>query len=112
MPADPVALELSRAASVPVAAPSAKLFGRTSPTTAAHVLEDLDGRIDAVLDGGPTSLGVESTVIGPSDDGLGWVMYRPGGVSTEMLESVSGVGFVAMFRPTEWMSAPQVLPSP
>jgi L-threonylcarbamoyladenylate synthase len=107
-----VALELIRAASVPVAAPSANMFGRTSPTTAAHVLEDLDGRIDAVLDGGPTSLGVESTVIGPSNDGLGWVMYRPGGVSKEMVELVCGVGMVEMFRPTEVMRAPESLPSP
>jgi len=112
MPAHPVALELIRTASVPVAAPSANLFGRTSPTTAAHVLEDLDGRIDAVLDGGPTSVGVESTVIGPSDDGLGWVMYRPGGVSMKMFESVCGVGVVEMFRPTEVMRAPESLPSP
>src|SRR5216683_49171 len=54
MPAHSVALELIRTAGVPVAAPSANRFGRTSPTTAAHVLEDLDGRIDAVLDGGAT----------------------------------------------------------
>ena len=53
MPAHPVALELIRRAGVPVAAPSANLFGHISPTTAAHVLHDLDGRIDAVLDAGP-----------------------------------------------------------
>ena len=57
MPGHPVARELIRRAGVPVAAPSANRFGRTSPTTAAHVLEDLDGRIDAVLDGGATRLG-------------------------------------------------------
>jgi L-threonylcarbamoyladenylate synthase len=112
MPARPLALELIRQACVPVAAPSANRFGRTSPTTAAHVLEDLDGRIDAVLDGGATEVGVESTVIGPSEDGLGWVMYRPGGVSKEMLESVCGVGMVKMFQPTEVVSAPESLPSP
>ena len=57
MPAHPVALELIRRAGIPVAAPSANRFGRTSPTTAAHVLEDLEGRIDAVVDGGPTAVG-------------------------------------------------------
>ena len=112
MPAHPVALELIRTAGVPLAAPSANRFGRTSPTTAAHVLEDLDGRIDAVLDGGPTRVGVESTVIGRSEDGLRWVMYRPGGVSKEMLESVCGAGSVEMFRPAEMMGAPESLPSP
>ena len=112
MPAHPVALELIRTAGVPLAAPSANRFGRTSPTTAAHVLEDLDGRIDAVLDGGPTRVGVESTVIGRSDDGLRWVMYRPGGVSKEMLESVCGAGSVEMFRPAGISGAPESLPSP
>src|ERR1700756_1527007 len=63
MPSHPVALELIKKAGVPVAAPSANRFGRPSPTTAMHVLADLDGRIDAVLDGGPTSVGVESTVL-------------------------------------------------
>ncbi len=69
MPAHPVALELIRRAGVPVAAPSANRFGRTSPTTAAHVLEDLDGRIDAVLDGGADEVGVESTVLDWQRDG-------------------------------------------
>jgi L-threonylcarbamoyladenylate synthase len=63
MPAHPVALELIRRAGVPVAAPSANRFGHVSPTTAEHVLDDLDGRIDAVLDAGPTLRGVESTVL-------------------------------------------------
>jgi L-threonylcarbamoyladenylate synthase len=112
MPAHPVALELIRTAGVPVAAPSANRFGRTSPTTAAHVLEDLDGRIDAVLDGGATMVGVESTVIGPSESGLKWMMYRPGGVSKEMLESVCGAGTVELFRPAEKVGSPEGLPSP
>ena len=113
MPGHPIALQLIRAAGVPVAAPSANRFGRTSPTTAAHVLEDLDGRIDAVLDGGATTVGVESTVIGPSDDGLGWVLYRPGGVTKEMLEAVSGVGVVGVVQPVITAAqAPESLPSP
>ncbi len=88
MPAHPVARELIRRAGVPVAAPSANRFGRTSPTTAEHVLEDLDGRIDAVVDAGPTSLGVESTVV----DATIWpmVVYRPGTVTLEQIRSVAG----------------------
>jgi L-threonylcarbamoyladenylate synthase len=66
MPAHPIALALIAAAAVPIAAPSANRFGRISPTTAVHVLEDLDHRIDAVLDGGPTRVGLESTVLDPS----------------------------------------------
>src|SRR5258707_1214814 len=93
-----VALERIRRVGVPLAAPSANRFGRTSPTTAAHVLQDLDGRIDAVLDGGATTVGLESTVIGPAEDGLGWVLYRPGGVGLEMLEVVCGVGVGAPVR--------------
>ena len=112
MPAHPLAAELIRAAGVPVAAPSANRFGRTSPTTAAHVLEDLDGRIDAVLDGGATRVGVESTVIGPGEDG-GWVVYRPGGVSLEELQAVAGIGMMHVFRPAANAGeTPQSLPSP
>src|SRR5579875_1457140 len=68
MPSHPVALALIEAAGVPIAAPSANSFGRISPTTAQHVAEDLDGRIDAILDGGETIHGVESTVIEPRTD--------------------------------------------
>jgi L-threonylcarbamoyladenylate synthase len=87
MPAHPVARELIRLAKTPVAAPSANLFGRPSPTTAAHVLADLDGRIDAVLDGGPTTIGVESTVL----DVGAMAIYRPGAVSAAMISRVAGV---------------------
>lgn len=106
MPRHELALELIREAGVPVAAPSANRFGRTSPTTAAHVLEDLDGRIDAVLDGGATSVGLESTVL---DVGAG-LIYRPGGVSKEALEAV--LGRVEVFRPAAVMRDPESLPSP
>jgi L-threonylcarbamoyladenylate synthase len=112
MPAHPLAAELIRAAGLPVAAPSANRFGRTSPTTAAHVLEDLDGRIDAVLDGGPTEVGVESTVIGPGESGSGWVIYRPGGISIEALEAVLGAGAVEVFHQEELVGTPESLPSP
>ncbi|MDO9534147.1 MAG: L-threonylcarbamoyladenylate synthase [Bacillota bacterium] len=88
VPSHPLALKLIGAAGLPVAAPSANLSGRPSPTTAEHVLEDLAGRIEAVLDGGPSSVGVESTVISlvsklPA-------LLRPGGVTLEMLENVLG----------------------
>ena len=85
-PAHPVARELILRAGVPVAAPSANRFGGMSPTTAAHVLADLDGRIDAVLDGGATSVGVESTVL----DVGARTIYRPGAVTAAMIARVIG----------------------
>ncbi len=88
MPAHPVALELIRRAQVPVAAPSANRFGHISPTTAQHVLDDLDGRIDAILDAGPTQQGVESTVLDPSTTPM--VIYRPGAVTAEQIREVAG----------------------
>ena len=110
MPAHPVALELIRLAGVPIAAPRANTFGHTSPTTAAHVLADLDGRIDAVLDGGPTTIGLESTVAEAIDDGA--VIYRPGGVTVEMLESELGQSHVTLFEPIKVDAEPASLPSP
>jgi L-threonylcarbamoyladenylate synthase len=83
-PAHGVARELIRLAGVPVAAPSANKFGGASPTTAAHVLADLDGRIDAVLDGGATNVGVESTVF----DLAAKAIYRPGAVTAAMISRV------------------------
>ena len=88
VPAHPVARAVIAAARVAVAAPSANRFGRVSPTDAAHVIDELDGRIDLVLDGGPTPLGIESTVL----DLTGEVprLLRPGGVTVEDLRSVLG----------------------
>ncbi len=88
IPSHPVARALIDAAQSPIAAPSANLFGGTSPTTAAHVLADLDGRIDAVLDAGPADVGVESTVIDPTQEDP--VIYRPGGITREQIEAVIG----------------------
>jgi L-threonylcarbamoyladenylate synthase len=85
-PAHPVARELIRLANVPLAAPSANRFGGPSPTTAAHVLADLEGRIDAVLDDGPTSVGLESTVL----DLGARLIYRPGAVTAAMISKVTG----------------------
>ena len=88
MPAHPVALELIRRAGVPVAAPSANLFGHISPTTAGHVLHDLDGRIDAVVDAGPTEHGVESTVLDTCQCPM--MIYRPGAVTSVQIRYTAG----------------------
>lgn len=88
VPAHAVARALIVAAGVPVAAPSANRFGHTSPTSAAHVLADLDGRIDLVLDSGPSLIGVESTVLDLT--AATPTLLRPGGVSLEQLRSALG----------------------
>ncbi len=88
MPKHNVALALIRESNCPIAAPSANLAGRPSPTTAQHVLEDLEGRIDAVLDAGPTRIGVESTVLDLAVDPP--QILRPGGTSLESLKKVLG----------------------
>ena len=103
-----MAKELIRKAGVPVAAPSANRFGRPSPTTAAHVLTDLDGRINAVLDGGPASVGVESTVF----DLAARAIYRPGAVSAAMLSRVLGEDVRVIATERAKGDAPQSLPSP
>jgi L-threonylcarbamoyladenylate synthase len=108
VPAHRAARALLAAAGVPVAAPSANLFGHTSPTTAAHLLADLDGRIDAVLDAGPTSIGVESTVLDPTQTPM--VLYRPGAVTAAQLTAVTGVA-VEVFIPTT-EARPASMPSP
>ncbi|WP_245252129.1 L-threonylcarbamoyladenylate synthase [Paenibacillus sediminis] len=84
MPASEVALRLISAAGCPVAAPSANRSGRPSPTLARHVREDLAGAIDGIVDGGPTGVGVESTVVQAGADGTVTVL-RPGGVTAEQL---------------------------
>ena len=86
MPAHPVALSLIRSAGIPVAAPSANRSGRPSPTSAAHVAEDMDGRIPLILDGGPCRVGIESTVLDVSE--TPFTLLRPGDVTADMLESV------------------------
>lgn len=83
LPAHPVICALINLAGVPVVGPSANRFGHTSPTTAQHVLDDLDGRIDAVIDSGPTQIGVESTVLDVSSAEPR--LLRPGGISLEQL---------------------------
>lgn len=88
MPDHPVARALIEASDVPIAAPSANLFGHVSPTTADHVLADLDGRIDMVLDAGSSEVGIESTVIDVTRTPAR--ILRPGAVTAEMLATVLG----------------------
>lgn len=88
MPAHPVALALIKAAQRPIAAPSANRSGYPSPTSAGHVMDDLAGRIEAVLDGGSTGVGLESTVLDLTE-GIPTIL-RPGGVTREQLAGVIG----------------------
>ena len=98
-PAHEQAQAVIRAAGVPVAAPSANASGRPSPTEAQHVLEDMDGKIDAILDGGPCAVGVESTVVDLTGERPR--ILRPGAVTLEMIERALGRTEVddAVFRP-------------
>ncbi len=91
IPAHPVALELIRLAGVPIAAPSANPFGGISPTKADHVRQGLSNRVDIILDGGPTTVGIESTVVAlhrapPA-------ILRPGVITAEELARAAGVPF-------------------
>lgn len=88
MPDHPVALELLRRLKQPVAAPSANKSGKPSPTKAAHVYHDLNGKIPLILDGGATGIGLESTVVDFTTEVP--TILRPGGVTKEMLEKVIG----------------------
>ena len=88
VPAHPVAASLIRALGRPIAAPSANLSGAVSATTAAHVADGLEDRLDMILDDGPAPLGVESTVIG-FDSGIP-VLLRPGAVTREAIEAIVG----------------------
>ncbi len=88
MPSDPIANRMIALAGVPVAAPSANTSGRPSPTTADHVWEDLNGKIEMILDGGPVGIGLESTIV----DVTGEVpmLLRPGAITLEMLRELLG----------------------
>jgi len=88
MPRHNVALALLRESNCPIAAPSANLAGKPSPTIAKHVLDDLNGRIDAILDAGPTRIGVESTVLDMTVDPP--QILRPGGTPYEVLKKILG----------------------
>lgn len=88
MPDHPVALALLNEVGIPVAAPSANRSGKPSPTTAEHVWRDLAGKIDAILDGGPAGIGVESTIVDLSGEIP--VLLRPGGITLEQLRETLG----------------------
>lgn len=88
MPADPAASALIRLAGVPIAAPSANTSGRPSPTTADHVWQDMNGKIQMIVDGGAVGIGVESTIIDVSGDEP--MILRPGAVTQEMVSAVLG----------------------
>lgn len=109
VPDHPVARRLLELADVPVAAPSANSFGRTSPTRAEYVLDDLDGRIDAVIDSGETSLGLESTVVDACEDPP--VLYRPGMITLQQLQGVCP-SLVTYLPVSDDAEAPASLPSP
>ena len=88
MPSDPIAAELIRAAGGFVSAPSANTSGRPSPTTAEHVLDDLGGRIDMVIDGGSVEIGLESTILDMTVEPP--MILRPGAITADMFEKVIG----------------------
>jgi len=104
IPNHKVALALIKALGRAIVAPSANISGRTSPTSAEHVLEDLDGRIDAIIDAGSTTVGVESTVLDITK--VPAVIFRPGGVTKEQLEKV--IGKVKLYKKTDT----EITPSP
>jgi L-threonylcarbamoyladenylate synthase len=106
VPDEPIAQQLIAAARVPIAAPSANASGEVSPTTAEHVRQSLGNKVDLILDGGPTRLGLESTVVG-FDHGKP-VLLRPGSLARVTIEAVAG----PLGRPAdETISAPGQLAS-
>jgi L-threonylcarbamoyladenylate synthase len=94
VPQHAVAQELLRAFGGPIVAPSANRSGHVSPTTAAHVLADLSGRIDLIVDGGPTMVGLESTIVACLD-GAGPALLRPGGLPRAAIEEALGAPLTA-----------------
>ena len=109
MPKHPVAQALIAAAQVPLAAPSANRFGRISPTTPEAVAEELGDRIDWILDGGPSQIGLESTVIA-FDPNAEIILLRPGGTPQERIEEVTGRAVLAP-SPSKGLLSPGMLES-
>jgi L-threonylcarbamoyladenylate synthase len=108
MPRHPLALNLIERAGVPIAAPSANPFGHTSPTTARHVLDQMAGKVDMVLDGGDCSVGVESTIV--SFATARPVLLRPGGLPVEDIEAIVGPLGVVAHDGNPAVVAPGMLP--
>jgi L-threonylcarbamoyladenylate synthase len=109
MPKHPLALELLKQAGTPVAAPSANVFGKTSPTTAKHVVDQLEGKYAVLIDGGACRVGVESTVLTLVGDRP--VILRPGGITKEEIEQVIGPVADRSELPEDHMASPGLLPS-
>ena len=104
IPAHPVARDILRAFGKPVVAPSANISGHVSPTTAAHVFSDLEGRIDLIVDAGPVAVGVESTIVGCFERPL---LLRPGGLASAEIEQILGETLQRLPQDeTETFSAP------
>src|SRR5579864_7848254 len=108
VPAHPVARALLAAFKGPVVAPSANRSGHVSPTSAAHVLADLRGRIDMVIDAGPCAVGVESTIVGLIDEPT---LLRPGGLAREQIERVLGQSLALAVTADDAPIAPGMLAS-
>lgn len=109
VPDHPLTQQVLRLADIPVAAPSANPFGRLSPTTAEHVWQQLGNRIDAILDGGPCKVGVESTILQIESDRV--VQLRPGGTPLEAIEELVGRVELVQSSSTEQPAAPGMLQS-
>lgn len=103
IPDHPVALDILKACNLPIAAPSANISGKPSPTTANHVYEDLNGKIAAIVDGGATGVGLESTVIECRAEDV--VILRPGGITKEQIEKIILV-HDAKFKNTDQPASP------
>ncbi len=110
MPKNKIALALIKESGYPIAAPSANLAGKPSPTSAKHVFDDLNGRIDVIIDGGETKIGVESTVLDISADPP--TLLRPGGTSLEVLRKVLGEVKLHPFITAEAVLPPEKARSP
>lgn len=106
MPANQIALTLIKEAQTPISAPSANLFGRPSPTTSQHVLDDLEGKVDLIIDGGKTDIGLESTVLDLTQDVPS--VLRPGGVSMEKLQGV--IKTIHLFKSQDKIFSPGMYP--
>lgn len=106
MPANKIALKLIEESKTPIAAPSANLFGRPSPTSSRHVINDLDGRINLVIDGGKTQVGIESTVLDLTQSSPS--ILRAGGISIEELKEITKE--VKFFKPKNKILSPGMYP--
>jgi len=108
VPAHPIARSLLEALNGPVVAPSANRSGHVSPTTAGHVLADLRGRIDLIVDGGPCPVGLESTIVSCIDEPA---LLRPGGLARQAIERTLGASLVLASVAEETPIAPGMLTS-